>query len=91
MHSQPDSNGKVNDNEDDDEDGNENENDNDDDDDAGSESSVPTSHSLTLSPLTAHLSSPCRGIEGVRPFNPKLHPLKRKEVPWNNLQRTSLF
>ena len=47
MHSQPDSNGKVNDNEDDDEDGNENENDNDDDDDAGSESSVPTSHSLT--------------------------------------------
>ena len=78
-----------------------NEDEDDDKDDAGSESSVPTSHSLTLSPLTlsplilspltSHLSSPCRGIEGVRPFNTKLSPLKRKEVPWNYLQRTSLF
>ena len=41
--------------------------DNDNEDEAGSESSVPTSHSLTLSPLT--LSSPCRGIEGVKPLN----------------------
>ena len=44
-----------------------NDNEDDDEDDAGSESSVPTSHSLTRSPLTSHLSSPCRGIEGVQP------------------------
>ena len=37
-------------------------NDNEDDDDAGSESSVPTSHSLTRSPLTS--PPPAGGLRG---------------------------